>query len=323
MKNYLLTFLVFGLFSISSFAQNSIQLHIHHKLGDDTFYLDTEASNNIGNKFNVERLEYYISEISILHNGTIETPIKDLWVLANAADETTVVDLKMHNIDAIHGIKFHIGVDPEHNHADPSNYGSGHPLAPQFPSMHWGWSAGYRFLAYEGMGGENLNRTCELHGLGDDNYFETVVYTDVAAANGEINININADYTRVLENINVNSGVIVHGDYGQAKKALENFRDHVFSAADDATSIVDFSEINSFDLYPNPSNVGTAFIAINSTQDYDYQVVVRDILGREVQFLENVRSNTVTTLNVETTGLYMVSVVKEGQSVITKKLQVN
>ena len=302
MKNYLLTFLVLGLFSISSFAQNSIQLHIHHKLGDETFYLDTEAANNIGNKFNVERLEYYISEISILHNGTIETPINDLWVLANAADETTVVDLKMHNIDAIHGIKFHIGVDPEHNHADPSNYGSGHPLAPQFPSMHWGWSAGYRFLAYEGMGGENLNRTCELHGLGDNNYFETVVYTDVAASNGEINININADYTRVLENINVNSGVIVHGDRDEARQALENFRDYVFSAADDATSIVDFSEINSFDLYPNPASAGNSFISINATQNLDYQVKVYDVLGREVAHLESVQSNAPTALKLEEAG---------------------
>jgi len=323
MKNYLLTFLVLGLFSMSSFSQNSIQLNINHKLGDETFYLQTEASNNIGNKFNIERLEYYISEISILHNGTIETPINDLWVLADAADETTMVDLGMHNIDAIEGIKFHIGVDPDHNHEDPSSYGSGHPLSPQFPSMHWGWAAGYRFVALEGLGGDNLNRNCELHGLGDNNYFETAVYADVVAANGVISINLDADYTRVLENINVNSGVIVHGDYGQAQKALENFRDFVFSAADEATSIVDFSEISSFDLYPNPSNAGNSFISINATQNLDYQVIVYDVLSREVISLERVESNVPTALELKESGLYMVSLYKEGQPIITKKLHIN
>ncbi len=323
MKNYLLTFLMLGLFSISSFAQNSIQLHINHKLGDETFYLQTEASNNIGNKFNVERLEYYISEISILHNGTIETPISDLWVLADATDGTTVVDLGMHNIDAIQGIKLHIGVDPEHNHADPASYPSGHPLAPKFPSMHWGWAAGYRFVAYEGKGGDNLNQDCQLHSLGDQNYYETVIDANVSTVNNEIIVNIDADYTRIVEDINVNAGVIVHGDNGAAQKALQNFRDYVFSASDEATSIVDFSEINSFNLYPNPSNVGATYLSINATQDNDYQIEVYDVLGRKVQSLESVQSNTPTPLSLETAGLYIVSLMKEGQSIITKKLQVN
>ncbi|MFK7907637.1 MAG: MbnP family protein [Chitinophagales bacterium] len=323
MKNYLLIFLALGLFSISSFAQNSIQLQINHKLGDEAFVMQTEATNNIGNKFNTTRLEYYISEITILHNGTIETKIDDLWVLANAGDETTLVDLGMHNIDAIEGISFHIGVDKEHNHADPASYGNGHPLAPKFPSMHWGWAAGYRFIAYEGKGGNSLNQDCQLHGLGDDNYFQTSVDVVATAVNNEIIIDLNADYTRVLEDINVNSGVIVHGDNGAAKKALENFRDYVFSVASDATSIVDFSEINSVNLYPNPANVGRAFIAIDATQNLQYQIKVYDVLGREIQSLDNVQSNVPTALNLEVAGLYIVSLVKEGQSVITKKLQVN
>ncbi|MEZ4884344.1 MAG: MbnP family protein [Chitinophagales bacterium] len=322
MKNFLLFALTFCLLNVSSFAQNSIKLNIHHKLGDEAFVMQTEATNNLGNRFNVSRLQYYISEISILHNGTIETKIKDLWVLVDAAGET-VVDLGMHNIDAIEGIRFHIGVDQEHNHSDPASYPNGHALAPKFPSMHWGWAAGYRFIAYEGNGGNFLNQDCELHGLGDNNYFKTSIDMNVTAANNEILINLDADYTRVIENINVNSGVILHGDNGPAKKALENFRDYVFTASDNATSIVDFSEINGFNLYPNPANVGSAFIAIEATQDLQYQVVVYDVLGREIQSLDNVKSNVPMALNLNVAGLYIISLVKEGKSVITKKLQVN
>ena len=51
------------------------------------------------------------------------------------------------DIEGVRGVKLHLGVDPAHNHADPSTYASDHPLSLQNPTMHWGWSAGYRFMA--------------------------------------------------------------------------------------------------------------------------------------------------------------------------------
>ena len=307
------------LFCLSTFAQNNLQLNIHHKLGEADFTANTGAKNNIDHDFNVKRLQYYISEISIIHDGGTETSIDDLYILVDAKFATEV-DLGDYDINLVEGVNFYIGVDDEHNHLDPSSYQSSHPLAPQLPSMHWGWSAGYRFLAYEGFGSSSFNQLFELHGLGDDNYFKTEIPLTAIAENNEIVIDIDADYARGLEDIALNSGVIVHGEYGAAKVALQNFRDYVFSATNTPTSVVDFSEISQFDVFPNPVIDGSVTIIIAATQDLTYEVLVTDVVGRKVTYFDAVNSNSSLELNLNQQGMYFVNLIKDGQPVITKKL---
>ncbi len=318
MKKILLLAILFLMLSINSFAQNNIQFKINHKLGDTDFAMETGAKNNINHDFEVTRLEYYISEISITHDGGTETAIQDVWILVDA-EGTTQVDLGDHNINSVEKVSFHIGVDPDHNHADPSSYPSSHPLAPQLPSMHWGWTAGYRFIAFEGYGGSAFNQLFQLHGLGDNNYFKTEVDLNLTASNNEILISLDADYARALENIGVNSGVIVHGDNLQAKQCLENFRDFVFSPASETTSTIDFSEVNTFNIFPNPAK-GNATITLETTQNLNYQISVTNILGKQIMFFDEVGSNSTIDINIDNAGFYFINLIKEGHPIITKKL---
>ena len=303
---------------MSSYAQNNVQFKINHKLGDADFAMETGAKNNIDHDFEVTRLEYYISEITITHDGGTETTIEDLWILVDA-DQDTQVDLGDHDINAVEKVSFSTGVDPDHNHLDPASYQASHPLAPKFPSMHWGWAAGYRFVAFEGNGGSAFNQLFQLHGLEDDNYFQTEIELDIVADNNEVLLNLDADYTRALEDINVNSGVIVHGGYGEAKQCLENFRDFVFSPVSETTSTIDFSEVSKFEVFPNPAN-GTAILALETNQDLIYQVAVTDILGKQIMFFDEVNSNSTINLDLDDAGFYFVNLIKEGHPVITKKL---
>lgn len=318
MKKSLLIAISFLMFSMSSYAQNNVQFKINHKLGDADFAMETGAKNNIDHDFEVTRLEYYISEISITHDGGTETTIEDLWILVDA-NEATQVDLGDHDISTVEKVSFSTGVDPDHNHLDPASYQASHPLAPKFPSMHWGWAAGYRFVAFEGNGGSAFNQLFQLHGLEDDNYFQTEIELDVTADNNEILINLDADYARALEDISVNSGVIVHGGYGEAKQCLENFRDYVFSPASETTSTIDFSEVSKFEVFPNPAN-GNTTIALEATQDLNYEVTVTDILGKQILFFDEVRSNSTIDLELSGAGFYFINLIKEGHPVITKKL---
>ena len=218
MTKFVLSIATLLLMSFSIMAQNTVQLNINHKLGTDDFAMNTAAQNNMANDFNISRLQYYIAEISIVHDGGTETAITDLYALVDA-NNATQLDLGSHSITSIEGVNFHIGVDAGKNHADPASYSMSHPLAPKNPSMHWGWTSGYRFIAMEGNGGANLNQTFELHGLGDANYFKVTVpfATAMTATNNEFVLNVDADYTRILENVNVSSGLIVHGETGAAK----------------------------------------------------------------------------------------------------------
>ena len=64
--------------------------------------------------------------------------------------------LGSHDITTLESVRFGVGRS-EHNHLDPSAYPGDHPLAPQLPSMHWGWASRYfhRF-GMEGWAGEGF-----------------------------------------------------------------------------------------------------------------------------------------------------------------------
>jgi len=322
MKKFILLAILIASFSIQLTGQNSVKLNINHKLGDTDLAFNQAAKNNMDQDFSLTRLEYYISEISIIHDGGTETMIEDLWILVNAGrSSNTEVDLGDMNITSVEKIVFHIGVDPDHNHLDPSSWPNGHPLAPGSPSMHWGWSAGYRFVALEGNGGANLNQLVQLHGLGDVNYLTTEIELDVTADNNVVVINLDADYTKALENISVNSGVIVHGDNLEAKECLENFRDYVFTQASTTSSLIDFSEVNEFNVFPNPVIDGITTMQLDLQEvGHTYDLSITTINGKQAAYLTNVSDNMKLDLFNQPSGMYLVNLIKEGHTIITKKL---
>lgn len=316
MKQFLL--LSFLVFTTSLFAQNAVKLNINHELGSIPFAFNTGAQNNLGHDFNLIRMEYYLSQFTIVHDGGQETNINNVYALVDAS-ESTIIDLGSHNVTSVEAIKFYIGVDSATNHLDPSSYIFTHPLAPQSPSMHWGWTSGYRFACLEGKGSSNYNQTIELHGLGDNNYKQATVSTSATAANNEVIIDIYADYTRALDNISVNGGAFEHGFNGDALQLLSNLSKSVFQQF--STSTVDFSEVNSFNVFPNPTT-GQTTISLEATEDLTYQVLITDVLGKTIEQINDVKSNQPIQTQIEQSGMYFIQLVKNGQTVISKKLLV-
>ena len=252
------------LFSFSgALAQNSVNLSIEHYLQETPFAFGQSALTHDGQTFNVSRLQYYISEISVEdHQGNV-TGFDSLWVLVDAS-ATTDIDLGTMNVDSIRAVSFHVGVDSAHNHLDPSGWPASHPLAHKNPSMHWGWLSGYRFNAMEGASGEGLNQSYELHGLGNENYFEITLETNSKAENGVIDIEVYANCAEILRDLSISSGLISHGPIYEAQTSLENMRDYVFSAevpisTVDTSGSNDTSGVgisthakNRMTLFPNP-----------------------------------------------------------------------
>ena len=92
----------------------------------------------LGELVNIDRLEYYLSDMSVVHDGGQETPLNGAYVLADAfVDEVHPLGL-VSGVESVEGLKFKVGIDPENNHSDPVTWPQDHPLAPQVPSMHWG-----------------------------------------------------------------------------------------------------------------------------------------------------------------------------------------
>lgn len=317
MKKFLSSALGVILFS-SAFnisAQNNVSLEIVHALNTSEFAMNTQAETPEGVKFDLNRLEYYISEISLTHDGGVVTDIQNLWALVNANDNT-VIDLGSLDVTEIENIKFSIGVDPEHNHLDPSTYGPSHPLAHKNPSMHWGWTAGYRFVAIEGNGGEQLNQLFEIHALGDGNYFDINIAVSATAENGALNAVIYGDYCKALAGIDVSTGVISHGEVGEAVELLENFRDLVFTTTSPIDTTAEeeeepngISELASgfdFQHYPNPSVDGNTML--NTSSSSTLNITVFDLTGKQVYNAQLDGGNQALNISSLESGVYFVRV---------------
>jgi hypothetical protein len=318
MKRILL--LVSCTLTISTLAQNNVTLNINHKLGNEEFSFNEEAINNLGEVFEVTRLEYYVSEIIITHDGGTQTPIEETWLLVDAGEPANY-DLGSYDITEVESITIHVGVDEAHNHLDPATYPADHPLAPQFPSMHWGWSAGYRFVAYEGNAGANMSQVFQLHCLEDENYFANTIALSTVADNGEILIDLDADYARGLFDISVNDGLIEHSGNWEAKDCLVNFRHRVFSEAGSEVNIPEFEELD-VAIYPNPVSNGSVTVQCQNADVQNYRLFVFDLMGNRVEARRVSSSMQRIDVQQYPAGIYFIKLVAQNGSTTTHKLTV-
>lgn len=303
---------------IASFSQTSVYLRINHHLGSQPFAISTPAENNLGNTFSVSRLQYYISEIKVIYDGGKDTTIENKWILADAST-TTEEFLGAWNFSNIEGVQFSVGVDPAVNHLDPSQYPSWHPLAPKSPSMHWGWTAGYRFVAMEGHSGPTLGQTFEIHALGDQNYFITHINTEGKDTLGQRIIDLYGDYTMALKDIDMSSGLIYHGEAAQGAILLLNFNTDVFSAQKPIgpTGIQQEGK-TLLHLVRNPI-MPNERISIKGYVGMNAQVHIMDVFGNTVGRYP-VEANGRVNAKLEVSGLYLVSLYKDSQLVGTQRL---
>ncbi len=218
--------MVFGLH-----AQQNVYLEIHHQLNGQPFTMGDQGQNNLGHAFDVNRLEYYISRITIEHDGGQEILLPDTYFLVQG-NQTFDELLGSFNIMQIEAITFAVGVDSARNHLDPASYAATHPLAPKSPSMHWGWVAGYRFAVMEGSSGTGLNQIYEVHALGNSNYNYQHIQTAGETDSGDLVIRLYADYAEAFYNIPLDQGMIQHGESHEAAGFLSNFALRVFESSE-------------------------------------------------------------------------------------------
>jgi hypothetical protein len=228
----------------------------------------------------------------------------------------TSIPLGSYSVTSIESVKFYIGIQEPTNNEDPSLYSVDHPLGPKSPSMHWGWTAGYRFVAYEGFGGSGFSQNFQLHGLGNENYFEIEKDVNVVDESGVLVMDLNADYTRGVENIDLNSGTISHGSTGEAKQTLENWRDFVFGNY--AVGIETNSPTAVWSVYPNPSTgLVTLKVEANATTAI---VQVSNVLGEIVQTI-NLADALTQEVELNQTGIFMFTILDQsGIAIETKRV---
>ncbi|PCJ64553.1 MAG: hypothetical protein COA58_12495 [Bacteroidetes bacterium] len=307
MKNIItICLLLATTFSVS--AQKDVKLTLNHLLDTEDFGFNQTSQNDMGQDFKLTRFEYYISEISITHDGGTITEASDIYILvrANKTDTITLGNFDITNIEAI---SFSVGVGPSVNNEDPSTWGALHALSPKSPSMHWGWAAGYRFAAIEGESAAGLE--FQIHALGNKNFFKQSIPTSAVDVSGSLVITLKADYTKSLSQIVVNDGLIEHGGNNEAATCLRNFQTKVFTSLTgegNTLSAKNLKIIDAFTISPVPSN-RNVIVQLNDHRFLNGSMIVTDITGKEILSQEIGLSNHI---NIDTKGLYFISLSGKG-----------
>ena len=179
-----------------------------------------------GKMVKITRAQFYLSKMALKTASGSAVPLTDVILLVNASDPATEYPAGAWPISAVSGVNLNMGVDSAHNHLDPSVYPADDPLAPQNPAMHWGWSAGYRFLAIEGEvdnDGDGVPEThFEYHSLGDALYAAIQITGAAVAVNGTLHLDILVDYALFFEGYALTSNLIQHGSGPQNSKMMGN-----------------------------------------------------------------------------------------------------
>ena len=311
--------LILSSFGLIGFSQNSINLTLNHKVGSENLEINTDFSIANGDIASLDRCEYYISQIELTHDGGQVTQASNVWLLVDAFDQE-VFELGDYDVNELEAISFSVGVQMPHNLQDLTVWPSDHPLAPQNPSMHWGWAFGYRFVAMEGLSGTgSADFDFEVHALGNENYHVQTLPISSSAINGAINLEIDADYAEAFNEVSTSQGGITHGDSGDAVIILENFRDEVFAQTEVSIDENQLNEV-SMRIAPNPSVNGEGSelsLELNNLRDVELQIL--DISGKLI-YAELI-NGSISTLNLPLTqsGAYLINLNHNGRVLISEK----
>ena len=319
MKQTLFTIWMFSILTV--WSQQPVRLSIDHQLGGAAFGSTVTAQNDLGNDFRAERLQFYISQIELVHDGGQITPVPNTWFLVDANvsfDES----LGSFPIGTLEAIRFGVGVEQAANHLDPASYAMTHPLAPKNPSMHWGWQAGYRFVCMEGKAGSALDQVYEVHALGDNNYKIQQIPTTGVSQGSDLVVSLTADYAKALDGVDVNSGLIRHGTSGEAVDLLDNFALKVFTSHEGNGSVLsaEYSVLEKEPrIYPNPS---AGILNIDHPGRWAWQLF--DLSGREVRSGEYTGVHDAPfRLDIRESGAYLFRLTASDGRVHTRKIIVH
>lgn len=303
-------------------AQKDVHVTIKHMLGDQVFAFNQTATNNLGNTFKISRIDYYLSKFTLIHDGGQETPVSDGTYILAKGNSNIDAFLGNYNVTSIEGLKFYVGVDMPNNQDDPTQWVAPHPLAPQSPSMHWGWASGYRFVALEGLAGANFTTGFEMHGLFNENYFEQTVMANGLNDGNQIYINLDADYIQALKDINVTSGPIDHGTNATDLTVLQNFRDVVFSPGSGLPNALNApgKSLQAI-VYPNPTS-GIVAIRIKDSFSQAYRGILFDVSGRLINSID-LNSDSSFELTIAEPGIYFLQLKDNQGNSSTQKIVVH
>ena len=198
-------------------AQNTVELQLYPLYNGVPLVANQTFTDVNAYQCRVTRLQFYLHDFVIEHDGgqTTNLSTSDNYVLADFNE--TFFMAGSGTISTVESLSFDVGVDTSLNHDDPSAYAAGHPLGNHTPSMHWGWSAGYKFLVIEMDVDTDNDGTFETgmqsHVVGDQ-FIKTVSPITISNSIVEqdtVKVALTYDLAKWLDGVDVSTAGSNHG----------------------------------------------------------------------------------------------------------------
>lgn len=281
-----------------------------------------------GTKVTLKRAAFYLSEIELIRSDSTVLPLEDLYLLVDAGEADPNYAAGAWPAEQIIGVVLHIGVDSAHNHLDPSSYPAGHPLGHQKSPMHWGWVAGYRFLSIDGKVDQDNDGIpedpLEYHSIGDKLYKPVYLDGRAKAEGGILRINIDLDFARLFQGIDLSGLLIYHGDKPANMQMMENAASAGFIKMAATSSA---PEIDSWSKYvqiaPNPAFESTRILTQLPLGE-PVRVVVSNVFGQTMLDMTQVPAEDSFLLDTGNlpSGMYQCAFYHKGRLIANKSLVV-
>ena len=313
-KTLFFYFLIF--ISFSFFSQKEVFIHLVPNVNNTPFNLNTDYNGLDGKSFNIDHFDYYISDISLTHDGGISTGFLDSSHTYLIEPDNFIISLGSLNLNSIEEIEFTMGVPSRYNtisgsnSQDISSFPLTHPLSFQSPSMYWGWSTGYMHMIIGGNVDNDNNGTpetyFELHNLGNQNQ-QTVSLMSIIQTNtssNRIDVYLQCNIEQWLKNISLSSVGVLHGESGPNQQLLNNVStEAVFTQAANAQIMEQQKTGELFYFFEN----NDAIVQWKDIADaHKIRLFSND--GRLIKEKREVKSNDFLRLENQNPGKYIIKI---------------
>lgn len=318
MKKYLLIASL-GL-SMCAFGQTNVNIDFRPRVGGNHLDLNTTVQDLTGVDMTIEYFNYYISNVHIIHDGGQDMDLSDTVFIVTTDDHT--LELGMLNVNNIESIDFGVGVPQSLNHEDISQVPEGDPLSWQTPSMHWGWTSGYKFLLVNGYGDSNndgnTDALFQIHSLGDANYKSVSMAVVPTVLPTVTTIVIDCNLDEWMYNFDPGNDGVHHGEVGVNAAVMTNVDNRPVFTLPGNASIGESPETDGTINY----FINNELISFNWTDVPNVeQFKLIDLSGRVIESGQATEFSGTHTTQIQNSGSYFFYLTDSNGSIL-KQLQV-
>ncbi len=192
--------------------------------------------NGTAVKFSIAN--FYVGGITFMSEEGVPTEVENKYLLVTP--ESGMQEVAELGKGHYHMARFFIGVDPETNSQTEEDFTTrsedpNDPLGLQFPSMHWNWNTGYKFIRVDGNVDTDADgmpdETMSFH-LGKDEMLKTlefVTHKDVDEAHSG-HMHFEFDLAKAFEGIDLSQEYFTHALSTQELPLATKFRDNLAGA---------------------------------------------------------------------------------------------